>query len=54
MDKIILDYSKTIGMINEAEMEQMAEKIKSAHKMLHEKTGPGNEYLLPGKSRRYL
>ncbi len=45
MDKIILDYSKTIGMIDEAEMEQMAEKVKSAHKMLHEKTGPGNEYL---------
>ncbi|MCT4594401.1 MAG: glucose-6-phosphate isomerase [Anaeromicrobium sp.] len=43
MKNITLDYSKS--SIKEHEIEYLKEAVKIAHKMLHEKTGPGNDFL---------
>lgn len=43
MEKITIDYTNT--GVAEHEVEYFANQIALAHKMLHEKTGPGNDYL---------
>ncbi|WP_427339343.1 glucose-6-phosphate isomerase [Caloranaerobacter sp. DY30410] len=43
MNTITLDYSN--ALIKEHELEYMKAQISFAHKMLHEKSGPGNDFL---------
>ncbi len=43
MSRLTLDYSKTF--IKEHEIENLREAIKLSHKMLHEKTGAGSDFL---------
>ena len=40
-----LDLSGAKSFINDQELEMMAVQVKSAHEMLHNKTGPGNDYV---------
>lgn len=42
---IKFDYSKALAFVNEHEIEQLDYLVQSAHYMLHEKTGAGNEYV---------
>ena len=43
MNQITIDYSKT--GVQSHEVEYFKEQIAVAHKMLHEKTGAGNDFL---------
>ncbi len=45
MQSLRLDYSKTLGFINENEIKNFENFVKAAHEMLHNKTGAGNDYL---------
>lgn len=45
MKGIRLDHKKALGFISEHEIAYFAPQIEAAHRMLHEKNGPGNEYL---------
>lgn len=45
MQKLSFDYSKALGFINEKEVEYLDSFISSAHEMLHNKTGAGNDYV---------
>jgi glucose-6-phosphate isomerase len=45
MAKLTLDYKKALGFVNEHEINYLENQIANAHKMLHEKTGPGNDFL---------
>lgn len=46
MSYITFDDSKVMGQfINKEELEYMQSQVSAAHALLHEKTGPGNEYL---------
>ncbi|AKL94264.1 glucose-6-phosphate isomerase Pgi [Clostridium aceticum] len=45
MEKIKFDYSKALGYIAEHELDSLEPMINVAHKMLHEKTGAGSEFL---------
>jgi glucose-6-phosphate isomerase len=46
MTKINFDYSKVVGkFINEDELKNMQPQVDAAHKMIQEKTGPGNDFL---------
>ncbi|MDP4095179.1 MAG: glucose-6-phosphate isomerase [Bacillota bacterium] len=45
MQKITFDYSKAAGFINEDEIKNLGTFVKSAHEMLHNKTGAGNDYV---------
>ncbi|MDP4093667.1 MAG: glucose-6-phosphate isomerase, partial [Bacillota bacterium] len=45
MQKITFDYSKAAGFINEDEIKNLGNFVKSAHEMLHNKTGAGNDYV---------
>lgn len=45
MSNIKLDYSKVLGFINSEEMKYIENQITSAHDMLHNKTGQGNDFL---------
>ncbi|GAA0492723.1 glucose-6-phosphate isomerase [Alkalibacterium sp. m-11] len=46
MTKINFDYSKVVGQfINEDELKNMQPQVNAAHKMIQEKTGPGNDFL---------
>lgn len=45
MQKITFDYSKASNFINESEVKYFDSFIKSAHEMLHTKTGAGNDYV---------
>ena len=46
MDKYLnVDYGKALGFVNKDDFKLIEEEIKLAHKMLHEKTGKGNEFL---------
>ncbi len=45
MNKIQFDYSKAIGFLNNHEIECMQTYVDAAHKMVHEKTGLGNDFL---------
>ena len=44
-NQIKLDLSKTKPFIGEHEVEMLSEQVKLAHQMLHQKTGPGNDFL---------
>ena len=43
MKKLEFDYSNS--MIRDHELSYLREYVKSAHNMLHEKTGAGNDFL---------
>jgi glucose-6-phosphate isomerase len=45
MQRIKFDYSKAAGFINEDEVSYLSSYVKSAHDMLHNKTGAGNDYV---------
>jgi glucose-6-phosphate isomerase len=45
MQKIQFDYSKALDFINESEVNNLIPFVKSAHEMLHNKTGAGNDFL---------
>lgn len=45
MQKLRFDYSKAASFINENEIMYFDKFIKSAHEMLHNKTGPGNDFV---------
>ena len=45
MQKLRFDYSKAANFVNEHEVSYFDGFIKSAHDMLHNKTGAGNEFL---------
>ena len=44
-EKVTLDYSPALGFIKPGELEHMAERLRRVHQVLHEKTGPGRDYL---------
>lgn len=43
MNNITLDYSN--ALIKETELDYIRGQVSAAHKMLHDKTGPGNDFL---------
>ena len=45
MSKLTLDLSKVKSFVNDNEVKFLAPMVKEAHKMLHEKTGAGNDFL---------
>ncbi len=45
MSSIKFDYSGALSFVNQHEIDYMAEYIKSAHDMLHNGTGAGNDFL---------
>jgi glucose-6-phosphate isomerase len=45
MENIKIDLKGLNGFLDNNEVDNYSEFVKSAHKMLHEKTGPGNDYL---------
>ena len=45
MGSVKFDYSKTIGFISQHEIDCMQAYVDQAHKMIHEKTGLGNDFL---------
>lgn len=45
MQRIKFDYSKAAGFINQDEVSYLDSYVKSAHDMLHNKTGAGNDYV---------
>jgi len=45
MAKITFDYKKALGFINENEVNYLKDQVESAHKMIHDKSGPGNDFL---------
>lgn len=45
MANIVFDYSKALPFVGQHEIDNMAEYVAAAHKMLHEKTGAGNDFL---------
>ncbi len=56
MGTVKFDYSKAIGFFNQQEVDCMQSYVDVAHKMVHEKTGLGNDFLgwveLPNKYDR--
>ena len=56
MGTVKFDYSKAIGFFNQQEIDCMQSYVDIAHKMVHEKTGLGNDFLgwveLPNKYDR--
>ena len=44
MTHIQFDYSKALAFFNEHEITYLSEPIRLAHKLLHEKTGVGNDF----------
>jgi len=42
---ITLDYSKAAGFFSEEELENIKAQVMLSHKLLHEKTGAGNDFL---------
>jgi glucose-6-phosphate isomerase len=42
---IRFDYGKAAPFVTAGELEAMAPSVAAAHRMLHEKTGPGSDYL---------
>ncbi|MDR4888333.1 glucose-6-phosphate isomerase [Fredinandcohnia sp. QZ13] len=42
---ITFDYSNALSFMQEHEVEYLSEFVKVAHEMLHEKRGPGSDYL---------
>ncbi len=45
MGNIKFDYSKALGFFNQHELDCMQSYVDVAHKMVHEKTGLGNDFL---------
>ncbi len=45
MSNITFDYSKALPFVSQHEIDNMAEYVKSANEMLHNKTGAGNDFL---------
>ena len=45
MNCLKFNYKKALPFIGQNEIDNMAEYVKSAHTMLHEKTGAGNDFL---------
>ena len=45
INNISLDYKKALPFFDEAQLENMKAEVKSAHDMLHNKTGAGNDFL---------
>lgn len=45
MQKLNFDYSKALSFVKDHEITYFNDFIKSAHRMLHEKTGAGNDYV---------
>ena len=45
MQKLNFDYSKARMFVNEHEVKYMESFVKSAHEMLHNKTGAGNDFV---------
>ena len=45
MSNIQFDYSKALSFAKQYEMDYMQDYVESAHNMLHNKTGAGNDYL---------
>ena len=45
MGSVKFDYSKAIGFISQKEIDCMQVYVDQAHKMIHEKTGLGNDFL---------
>lgn len=45
MGTINFDYSNAIGFLNQHEIDSMQSYVDVAHKMVHEKTGLGNDFL---------
>src|SRR5690554_6894187 len=44
-EKVTFDYSSALGFINREELAGMAGRLHQVHQVLHEKTGPGRDYL---------
>ena len=44
-EKVTFDYSPALGFINREELAGMAGRLYQVHQVLHEKTGPGQDYL---------
>ncbi|MCR4434544.1 MAG: glucose-6-phosphate isomerase [Clostridiales bacterium] len=44
MESLIFDFSKSAGFIKESEIHYFDSFIKSAHEMLHNRTGPGSDF----------
>ncbi|WP_394141531.1 glucose-6-phosphate isomerase [Cytobacillus oceanisediminis] len=42
---ISFDYSNTLSFMQQHEVDYLSDFVKAAHKMLHDKTGPGSDYL---------
>lgn len=42
---ISFDYSNALSFMNESEVDHLGEFVKAAHGFLHEKKGPGSDYL---------
>src|SRR3954468_5789329 len=42
---ITFDYSNALSFMQEHEVDYLSEFVKTAHEMLHEKKGPGSDYL---------
>lgn len=45
MQKLGFDYSNALSFVKETEIAYLSEFIRSAHEMLHKKTGAGNDFL---------
>ena len=45
---ISFDYSNALPFMQQSEVENLSEFVKVAHNMLHEKKGPGSDYLRMG------
>ncbi|HOQ76146.1 MAG TPA: glucose-6-phosphate isomerase [Thermoclostridium sp.] len=45
MEKLRFDYKNALGFINEHEISYLEPQVISAHKMLHERSGPGSDFL---------
>jgi glucose-6-phosphate isomerase len=44
-DKLVLDLSKTKPFLGDHEVNMLSGQVQLAHEMLHNKTGPGNDFL---------
>ncbi|NLU52769.1 MAG: glucose-6-phosphate isomerase [Clostridiaceae bacterium] len=45
MAKVTFDYKNALGFLSENEISYMEGQVSLAHNMLHEKSGPGNDFL---------
>lgn len=45
MTHVSFDYSKALPFFNEHELHYLSDFVKCAHHSIHEKTGPGNDFL---------